>query len=309
MVAYTSVDQVFSQPIFNQCAEATGLDVRVVYDTEETKSTGVLNRLLAEAENPQADLFWSGDPVRPFVLVAKGLVEPYVSPSAADIPEEFKAADGTWTGLAARARVFLVNDSLLPPGQRPSSVRDLADPRFRGRAAMANPLFGTTTMHVAALAEAWGTEELERFLGQVRENQVRMASSNGEVKRLVAEGEAAFGLLDTDDALDALADGGALSVVYPDQDGMGTLVMPTSVVLLRGSPHPAEGRRLADCLLDRRSERRMVESAGHLPLRAGLPVPDGARGVSEMHVMEVDYARVARTMEEMQPWLREWVGL
>lgn len=109
VVAYTSVDQVFSEPVFREFEQQADLPVRPLFDTEETKSTGVLNRLIAEADNPRADVFWSGDPARPFLLIDRGLVEPYVSPNAAAIPAQFKAADGTWTGFAARARVLLVN--------------------------------------------------------------------------------------------------------------------------------------------------------------------------------------------------------
>ncbi len=61
VVVYTSVDQVFSEPVLRACEARQGFKVRAVFDTEETKSTGILNRLIAEAENPQADLFWSGD--------------------------------------------------------------------------------------------------------------------------------------------------------------------------------------------------------------------------------------------------------
>ena len=141
VVVYTSVDQIFSEPVLRRFEEKTGVRVRTVYDTEETKSTGVLNRLIAEAENPQADVFWSGDPVRPFLLVDRDLVEPYVSPQAQEIPPGFKATDGTWTGFAARARVLLVNRERLGGRTMPRSVRDLADPRWRGQAAIANPVF------------------------------------------------------------------------------------------------------------------------------------------------------------------------
>src|SRR5438445_6826237 len=75
VVVYTSVDQVVAEPVLRDFEAQTGIAVRAVYDTEETKSTGVLNRLVAEADHPQADVFWSGDPVRPFVLVKRGLVE------------------------------------------------------------------------------------------------------------------------------------------------------------------------------------------------------------------------------------------
>ncbi len=309
VVVYTSVDQVFSEPVFRSCEERLGLRVRGVFDTEETKSTGILNRLLAEADHPQADVFWSGDPVRPFLLDERGLIDPYVSPEAAAVPVGFRAEDGTWTGIAARARVLLVNRELLSEGDRPDSIRDLADPRWRGQSAIANPLFGTTTMHVAALAVIWGVDEARAFLEALQDNQVRVASSNGEVRRLVASGQVAFGLTDTDDAFVALSEGDPVEVAYPDQDGIGTLVMPTSVVLIAGAPHPAAGRRLVDCLLSATSERLLAMSAAHMPLRDDTVAPASVPAVSSLNAMQVDYAEVAKTMESLQPWLREWVGL
>src|SRR2546422_6124053 len=47
-----------------------------------------------------ADVFWPRDPVRPFLLVKGGIVQPYESPAAAAVPAQFKAADGSWTGSA-----------------------------------------------------------------------------------------------------------------------------------------------------------------------------------------------------------------
>ena len=308
VVVYTSVDQVFSEPVFRAFEQEAGVRVRAVFDTEETKSTGVLNRLIAEAGHPQADVFWSGDPVRPFLLVKRDLVEPYLSPQASGLPTGLRAKDGTWTGVAARARVLLVNRGLVPEGTQPRSIRDLADPRFKGRAAIANPLFGTTTMHVAALFVRWGDAEARGFLDALKANGVRIASSNGEVKRLVVGGEVAFGLVDTDDANEALKEGADVDVVYPDANGLGTLVMPTSVVLMAKGSNPEAGRRLVDYLLSADAERRMAEAAAHMPLRPGISTPPGVRPVSAIRAMEIDYGRVAEEMERIQPWLRQWSG-
>jgi iron(III) transport system substrate-binding protein len=309
VVVYTSVDQPFSQPVFAAFEKQTGIRVRAVYDTEETKSTGVVNRLIAEAAHPQADVFWANDPVRPFLLVERGLVEPYAAPNAAGIPAQFKAADGTWTGLAARAHVLLVNTQKVSPADVPRSIKALADPRWKGQSAIANPLFGTTTMHVAALFAAWGDERATAFLNELKANDVRIASSNGEVKRLVATGEVALGLTDTDDAHEALADGAPVEVVYPDQDGDGTPIMPTVVVLLKGAPHGEPGRQLVSYLLSADVEGMLAASAAQMPLRAGVAVPKGVRAVGELRAFAMDYPRVARTMERIQPALRAWAGL
>ncbi|WP_242352324.1 MULTISPECIES: ABC transporter substrate-binding protein [unclassified Anaeromyxobacter] len=308
VVVYLSIDQVFTEPILRDFERQSGVKVRAVFDTEETKSTGVLNRIIAEARSPQADVFWSGDPVRPQLLVKRGLAQAYVSPQAAAVPPAFKAADGTWTGGAARARLLLVNKTRVKPDEMPRSVRDLADPRWKGQTAIANPLFGTTTMHVAALADAWGDDALKAFLTRLKANGCRIASSNGEVKRLVASGEVAFGLADTDDAAEALHDGAPIEIVYPDQDGMGTLLMPTAVVSLAG-PHAEEARRLVDYLLSVPAEQKLVDAAAHIPLRAGVDPAPGGKRASELKTMQIDYSKVAETMERLQPWLREWAGL
>ena len=309
VVAYTSVDQVFSEPIFAEFQRQTGLAVRVVYDTEETKSTGVLNRLIAEGGHPQADVFWSGDPVRPFLLVKRGLVAPYSSPEAAHIPTPFKAADGSWTGFAARARVLLVNTDVVGESELPKSVKDLAEARWRGRTAIANPLYGTTTMQAAAWFAKWGDQEARSFFDELRANDTRLASSNGEVKRLVVTGEVAFGLTDTDDANEALKEGAPVTVVFPDQEGAGTLFMPTTVVLMDGAPHPDAARHLIDYLLSADVERRMAEAAAHIPLRSDVEPPPGLKRVDEIRAMSVDYASLADEIERIEPWLRTWTGL
>lgn len=309
VIVYTSVDQVFSEPVLRAFERQSGVTIRSVFDTEETKSTSVLNRLIAEAARPQADVFWSGDPVRPFLLVKRGLVEPYLSPNAQAFPAGLRAADGTWTGFAARARVLLVNRRRIPADQTPRSIRDLGDAKWRGQAAIANPVFGTTTMHMAALFATWGEERARSFLDALKANGVRIASSNGEVKRLVVSEEVAFGLTDTDDANEAIKEGAPVEAIYPDQDELGTLVMPTVVVLLRGGPNTEGGKKLVDYLLSAESERLMAEAAAHMPLRPGVPTPPHVKSVGDIRAMDVDYMKVAAEMEKNQPWLRQWAGL
>src|SRR5215217_3464453 len=81
VVVYVSEDQVFSEPILKDFERNTGIRVKAVYDTEETKSTGVMNRLISEKANPQADVYWANEPVRAEVLKQQGISTPYVSPN------------------------------------------------------------------------------------------------------------------------------------------------------------------------------------------------------------------------------------
>jgi iron(III) transport system substrate-binding protein len=86
-------------------------------------------------------------------------------------------------------------------------------------------------------------------------------------------------------------------------------VLPTAVVLLAGSPNADAGRRLIDFLLSADVERRLALSGAHMPLRPGVPVPPGVKPLAAVHAMSVDYARLGDIMEQVQPWLRSWVGL
>ena len=86
VVVYVSEDQVFSEPILRDFEVDTGIRVMAVYDTEETKSTGVMNRLIAEKNNPQADVYWANEPIRVIILKQKGISEKYFSLNAEGIP-------------------------------------------------------------------------------------------------------------------------------------------------------------------------------------------------------------------------------
>src|SRR3546814_18887702 len=89
---------------------------------------------------------------------------------------------------------------------------------------------------------------------------------------------------------------------------MGTLVMPTSVVLIRGGPNPEAARQLADFLVSPAAERMMAESAAHMPLHPGVPVPAHVGRVEDIKAMQADYGGVAENLNRIQPWLRKWVG-
>ena len=130
VVVYVSEDQVFSEPILRDFERDTGIRVMAVYDTEEAKSTGVMNRLLAEKNNPQADVYWANEPIRAEVLKQQGIAAAYKSPSAEGIPAHFKDPQGYWTGFSARARVLIVNQTV---PDKPKSITSYADPASKGR--------------------------------------------------------------------------------------------------------------------------------------------------------------------------------
>lgn len=310
VVVYTSVDDVFARPVCEQFQKQTGIEVKLVPDTEETKSTGLLNRLIAEKARPQADVFWSGDPVRAAVLKAKGISAPFKPASPADVTGRFSDSAGHWSALSARARVLIVNTNLVPAAETPQTLQAFLDPKWRGKACLANPLFGTTSMHAAALFETMGEAKAKEFFDGMRASGVKMLSSNGEVKRRVAAGEFAFGLTDTDDASVAIKEGKPVAMVYPDQDGVGTLIVPNAAVLVANGPNPENGKKFIEYLLKAPVEQALARSeAAQMPLRPGVPVPPDVKRVEEIKAMAVDYEKLGARLEGLTAgFLRTWVA-
>ena len=309
VVVYSSVDDVFARPVAERFEQATGIIVQLVPDTEETKSTGLLNRLIAERNRPRADVFWSGDPVRAGILKAKDVTESYRSPQAIGLPAAYSDPDSHWTGFSARARVLIYNQDQVPDDQAPRSIMDLLDDRFHDRACMANPLFGTTSMHAAALFAALGEARAIKFFESFLANGGMVLSSNGEVRRRVAAGECALGITDTDDANVALLEGKPIVVVYPDAAGMGTLIVPNAAVLIRNGPNPAAGRQFIDYLLQPETEAMLAASeAAQIPLRLGVAAPNNVVAIEQITAMPVDYAELAGALEQLSAgYLKDWV--
>jgi len=310
VVVYSSVDEVYARPVLEAFTRQTGIPTKLVSDTEETKSTGLLNRLLAERARPRADVFWSGDPIRADVLVTRKVSQPYLSPQAAGLPAQFSEPGGHFTSFSARTRVIIYNTNLVKAAELPTSVFDLVDARFRGRVCLANPLFGTTSMHAAALFQSLGDVKAREFFDGLTRNDVKMLSSNGEVRRRVAAGDFALGLTDSDDVNVAMTDRQPVNFTLPDQQGLGTLLVPNAVVLIAGAPNADGGRKLIDYLLSEAVERHLAESeAAQVPLRAGLPAPSWlGRPLSELRTMTVDYSHLAAQLEVLQEgFLKTWV--
>jgi iron(III) transport system substrate-binding protein len=307
---YVSTDRVFSEPVLREYERRSGVKVNAVYDTEETKSTGLANRLLAEKGRPQADVFWSNEPVRTLVLKSRGVLAPYRSPSAEGIPAALVDPEGYWTGFSARMRVIAYHTKLVTPEEAPRSVFDLADPKWRGQVAMADPRFGSTSFHVAALYAIAGDQKMDDFFRRLKANGVRVVDGNSVVRDMVARGEVKVGLTDTDDVNVAIEDGQPIGMVLPDRDGLGVPMMPNMVSLVASGPNPDEGRRLIDYLLSVDVERQLAQSeAVQIPLHAGVEGPKHIPAIDTFKPMMLDYAKAASRVEDVTTRLASILGL
>lgn len=306
VVVYTALDDMYSRPILESFEQQTGIKVRPVYDTEASKTTGLVTRVLSERERPRADVFWNNEAAQTILLKNEGALEPYHSTAADAIPAQYKDGEHYWTGFAARGRVIIINTDLVT--EKTLSILDYTDPKWRGKAAIAKPLFGTTATHAAALFAHWGEDKAKQFFHDLKKNDVAILAGNATVRDMVARGEFAWGLTDTDDANGAVEDGFPVEWYFPDQgeDQMGTLIIPNTVALVRGGPNPEAAKKIIDYLLSPEVERKLSEMRSlQIPLNPAVDAPESVPNPAEVKTMPVSFAEAAAVMPQSSKFIRE----
>jgi iron(III) transport system substrate-binding protein len=296
VVVYCSIKEDVGQSATERFEKETGTTVKLVRINSQVTSQNLLARLAAEKGRPRADVFWSRDPAAAMILKSKGLSMPYKSPNAKQVPALYRDPDRYWTGFPAQALIIIYNKNLfIDPEEIPTSVFDLINPRFNGRACIANPSFGMASLHAAALFQVFGRDMAEAFFNGLKINKVTMVSSNDEVVNRVAAGEFAFGVADSEDFEEAFKEGKPVGIVFPDQQSFGTLIVPSVLVLMANAQNPEQGKRFIDFLL--RPEIQKLLGVGR-----GIPTLDGIKP------MEVDYVKLITQSEELsRGFLKEWV--
>jgi iron(III) transport system substrate-binding protein len=259
LVVYCAHDSVYSDAILKEFERRTGVQVSPRYDTEATKSLGLVELLMQERDHPRCDVFWNNELLGTLDLAAEGLLAPYAGPGYKRIPADYRDPEGYWAGFAARLRVFIVNTDRVRPVTEEELARRLAGDL--SRVAMAVPLYGTTLTHYCALWEQIGEVELKQWHADMRARGLREAPGNATVKNLVAQGACDFGFTDTDDFFLAKDAGYPVEMVPARLPNGRTICIPNTVAIIKGSSRQKEARMLVDFLLSEECEILLAQSA------------------------------------------------
>jgi iron(III) transport system substrate-binding protein len=303
VVVYCAHDQEFADGILKQFEKQSGLKVDVIYDTEANKAVGLKESLIREAGQPRCDVHWNNEILATIYLQKKGILQPYASPAATPYPAESKANDDTWTAFAARARVVLVNADKIKKEDFPKTLRDLTEPRFKGKLAMAKPMFGTTATQAACLFQSWGPEQATDFYRKLHANAIELMPGNKQVAVGVGKGQFAVGLTDTDDAVAEIEAGRPVKMLFTDGD---TLFIPNTVAMIKGCPNPEGAKKLIDFLLSPEVELKLAQSESRqIPLnpQVKLDAIKHLESVRSARALPVDFAKAAESWKESQEFL------
>jgi len=249
----------------------TGITVQIKTDTEAGKTTGLVRRIEAERGRPQADVFWSSELFNTIKMARDGLLAEY-RPAAAGIPDRYKDPVGKWTAFGLRARVLGYNTDKVEPEALPTTWRAITSPRWTGKLGVADPRFGTTLGHFAAFLALWGEPQYVAFLEELdKVIEGGLMDGNATAARFVGRGELLVCATDTDDVYARQAREEPIGLVYPDMGDGGTLLIPNSVALITGAPHPEPAKQLIDFLTSEQAERMLARSdSRNIPVRESL---------------------------------------
>src|SRR6185503_4505070 len=135
-----------------------------------------------------------------------------------------------------RSRRILINTNKLTRASAPKSLLELTNAQWRGKVALAYPMFGTTSAQFIALRQRWGAARWEQWCRALAANKPFLVDGNSVVVNLVGRGEAVIGLTDSADVAAARREG--LPVVALELNGE-SLLIPNSIAITRRAPHSA----------------------------------------------------------------------
>ena len=279
LVVYCAHDSIYAEKILRNFERQSGIPVRVRFDSEATKSLGLVELLLREKDRPRCDLFWNNELLGTLQLAGANVLQPYQGAGYNRIPPAFRDPDGRWCGFAARLRMWIVNT------QHVAAVASDLPPTNLTRTAMAKPLYGTTRTHYTVLWQQGGATNLQAWHRAWRAAGVRETSGNAAVKNLVAEGVCDYGLTDSDDACEARADHKPVAIFPVRVEGGRTICIPNTVSIIRGTRQLAAAQQLADYLLSAETETALANSGS-------VQIPLGP----------VDEARLPAEVRELKQW-------
>jgi len=279
VVVYSARKEDLLRPVLDAFQKDTGIKVTLLTG----KAGDLARRIEVEKSDPRGDVFLGTTAGIAELLRRKGLLSPYFSPAAQEVPEEFKAPDGSWVGVTGRVRVLIYNKNRVSDAELPRSFFDLTDPKWKGKVAVASMGERTTVSWLAASMALRGEETTRQYVRGLRDNGLKVLNNNTEVRKAVARGEYAIGITNHYYYLLQLHDDPAspVGILYPDQgaDGIGAPMFSITASILNGAKHPEAARALIDYLLGPRGNRLLVQGEFEIPLIPGIPVPGEDKGV------------------------------
>jgi iron(III) transport system substrate-binding protein len=304
LTVYTALENEQLQPL-KQAAEAALPDIEIAWVRD---STGVITaRLIAERQNPRADVIWGLSVFSLLQMEALDMLEPYTPQGAAALRPNFRSDRNpmTWTGMDAFVSAICFNTVVAQQRNlpRPTTWADLLDPRFRGQVVMPNPnSSGTGFLTVAGWIGSMGEAPAWEFMTRLHANIQVYTHSGSAPCNNAARGEYGLGISLDMRAVTLKNQGAPIEIIVPT-DGVGFDMEGTAI--LRGTRNLDAAKRLADWAVSRAAMEMYGRWYAVLALPGVTPTVRGYPAEFEQRLVSMDFRSIAARRDQI---LREWAS-
>ncbi len=259
----------------------TGITVSMRSGDEATLG----NQILQEGPSSPADVFYAENTPVLETLREKGLLSPVLPSTLAAVPSRYNSVQGDWVGVSARVSVLVYNTSLIAPSQLPSSILELAEPRWKGKVAFA-PSESDFQPLITSIIKRDGRSTAESWLKGLQANG-KIYPDNETVLAQVNDGQSAVGPINHYywyRLRAELGQGGVHSALHYYAPGdPGDLVDVSGAAVLRSSSHQAAAQAFLAFLVSRTGQQIIAHSHSYeYPLRPGLRPAPGLRPFAQL---------------------------
>ncbi len=198
-------------------------------------STGIVTaKLLAEKDNPQADVIWGLAATSLLLMKGEGMLEPYAPAGLDGLDSKFSDKENppSWTGMDAWVAAICVNtvESEANNLPMPTSWQDLTKPEYEGHVAMPNPnSSGTGFLDVSSWLQIFGEDGGWQYMDALHKNIHHYTHSGSKPCKQAARGEVAIGVSFAFRGAKSKADGAPLEVIIPSE-GIGWDMEATAII-------------------------------------------------------------------------------
>jgi len=269
---YSGRARTLVEPLIERFQRETGIRVEVRYGSTPQLALAIQQ----EGRRSPADVFWAQDTGPLQMLSETGVFHPLPADLYARIPEVFRTADRTWVATSGRARTLVYSPGRVPAGERPRSVYDLVQPKWKGRIGWA-PTNASFQAFITAMRAEHGEDRARRWLVGMIANEPKAYPRNGPIVQAVAAGEIDLGLPNHYYLIGLKKDNPALAAeqaFFADGD-IGNLVFVAGAAVLQSSTRPATAVRLLRFLLTVESQRYITDEVAEYPVVTDVPAAAG----------------------------------
>jgi iron(III) transport system substrate-binding protein len=307
---YCSVQIEWCQAIATNFQRDTGIRVNMT----QRGSGETLAAIRAEAQNPRGDVWFGGTGDPHLAAAEENLTQAYESPNNAQLQPwaltQWRQSNQRAIGVYAGAVGFGFNTELLARKNiaQPRCWADLLDPRFRGEIQVANPnSSGTAYVIIATLVQIMGEDRAFEYMRRLHPNVNSYTRSGTAPIKAVARGETGVSLSFVHDAVTE-RNAGVPGAYSTPCEGTGYEI--GSMSILRGSRNLPQAGRFYDWALTEPAQRLGFDAGGQLqtPANRSAPLPQGAPDLSQIRLIDYDFAKYGRAAERrrlIERWDRE----